>query len=225
MPHPSIAMSAVVTLPQPGALARKLESRSARVAVVGLGDIGLPLIHAFWKSGSETIGIDSDLEKIAMLVCSESYVEDFGAAAIEEMHKSGRFYVTPNASRLAEADVIVMCAPQTSRTDPRTLMTTAETVSKHLRRQMLVVLEAAAYPGSTLEIVLPILERSGLKAGRDFYLAFSAETGDGDDVANGVLRIVGGIDEPSSRLAGTLYELAFDKVQRDRRAVSAEAAG
>lgn len=222
---PEHCMSAVVTLPQPGALARKLESRSARVAVVGLDDAGLRLLHAFWRAGAETIGFDSDPEKIAMLVCSESYVENFSSGAIEEMHKSGRFFVTPNACRLAEADVIVICAPKPATPGPdlRSLVALVETVATQLKRQMLIVLEATAYPGTTMEIVLPILERTGLRACRDFYLAFSGE-GLGDNVANSVPRIVGGLDEVSGRLCAMLYQFAFDRVQRNHRPTSAEAA-
>jgi UDP-N-acetyl-D-glucosamine dehydrogenase len=222
-------MSLVFTLTQPGALARKLDTRTARVAVAGLGYVGLPLIHSFWRAGIETMGVDSDPEKIAMIACSESYLGNFSSADIEEMHMSGRFFATVDFSRLSDADVVLICAPKpiapSRGPDLRYLIATVEAVAKHLRRQMLVVLESAIYPGTTMDIVLPILERSGLKAGRDFYLAFSGECPDGHMAANSCSRIVGGIDEASGKLAAKLYKLAFDEVRRADDTAPVEAAG
>src|SRR5258706_7426532 len=102
-------MSDVVTLAP--SVQSRIEQGSARVAVIGLGYVGLPLAHAFWCSGIETSGFDIDPEKIAKLACSESYIAHFDSEQIETMHKSGRFYASGNFSRLSEADAILICVP------------------------------------------------------------------------------------------------------------------
>jgi UDP-N-acetyl-D-glucosamine dehydrogenase len=210
-------------------LERKLDDGSARVAVVGLGYIGLPLTHTFWRAGIETIGFDIDPEKIAKLACSESYIAHFDSGLIEKMHKSGRFCVTGNFCRIADADVILICVPTpitpAREPDLRYVVATAETIAKYMKPQTLVVLESTTYPGTTTEIVLPILERSGLKSGRDFFLAFSPEREDpGSGIeTHSIPKIVGGIDDSSGALAAKLYGLGFDTVHRVRDAKTAEA--
>jgi UDP-N-acetyl-D-glucosamine dehydrogenase len=228
-PEPFMSSLATVTTLAPPTLERKLDDGSARVAVVGLGYIGLPLTHTFWRAGIETIGFDIDPEKIAKLACSESYIAHFESSIIEKMHKSGRFTATGNFCRIADADAILICVPTpitpAREPDLRYVIATAEMIAKFMKPQTLVVLESTTYPGTTAEIVLPILERSGLKLGRDFYLAFSPEREDpGSGIeTRSIPKIVGGIDERSGALATKLYGLGFDTVHRVRDAKTAEA--
>jgi UDP-N-acetyl-D-glucosamine dehydrogenase len=221
-------MSQLVTLPT-STLEKKLEARTARVAVVGLGYVGLPLAHAFWRAGADVSGFDIDPEKIAKLVCSESYIAHFSSDVIEEMHQSRRFFVTGNFSRLADADVIMICVPTpitpAREPDLRYVTATAETIARYMKPQTLVVLESTTYPGTTTDVVLPILEKSGLKCGRDFYLAFSPEREDpGSGIeTRSIPKIVGGADDRSGALAEKLYALAFSTVHLVRDAATAEA--
>jgi UDP-N-acetyl-D-glucosamine dehydrogenase len=196
----------------PPSLERKLEASSARVAVVGLGHVGLPLAHAFWRAGLQTIGFDSDPEKIAQLACSESYIAGFASTDIEEMHKSGRFCATGNFTRLGDADAILVCVPTPvtapGERDLRHVIAAAGTIATHLKPQMLVVLQSTADPRTVADIVLPILENRGLKAGRDFTLAF-AQQNPASGMDGSIPGIVG-IDKHSGAIAETLYARAFD---------------
>lgn len=207
----------------------KLKTRTLTVGIIGLGYVGLPLVNVFWQAGVKVVGLDIDPAKIAKLANDESYISHFPAERIAEMNRSGRFKATDDFSALSEADAILICVPTpitaTREPDLSFVISTSESIAKHLRKGAMVVLESTTYPGTTQEVVLPILEKSGLKAGRDFHLAFSPEREDPGSAVEtkSIPKIVGGVDEYSGILAAQLYELGFAKVHKVTDAQTAEA--
>jgi UDP-N-acetyl-D-glucosamine dehydrogenase len=207
----------------------KLDARTLTVAVIGLGYVGLPLVHVFWQAGLKVIGFDIDPPKIAALTAGESYISHFAASRVRDMNVSGRFAATDDFSRLAEADAILICVPTpitpTREPDLSFVVKTSEAIAKHFRKGALIVLESTTYPGTTQEVVQPILETSGLKASEDFHLAFSPEREDpGSAIETKTIpKIVGGIDAYSGELAARFYGLGFSKVHKVSDAQTAEA--
>ncbi len=200
-------------------LARRIEQRTARVAVVGLGYVGLPLAETFAWGGFPVLGFDVDEEKVARLLRGESYIGHICPERVEELVRSGRFDATCDPDRFAEADAVVICVPtplgEAREPDLSYIVKTGETLCPHLRAGQLVVLESTTYPGTTEDLLLPILERSGLKAGRDFFLAYSPERedpGNRDFATRNIPKVVGGLNETSRRLAVALYEPVVDGV-------------
>jgi UDP-N-acetyl-D-glucosamine dehydrogenase len=199
-----------------GSLAEQLKSRfemrTARVCVVGLGYVGLPLAETFASGGYPVLGFDIDPEKVRKLKAGQSYIGHISSERIAELARSGRFEPTSNPARFAEADAIIICVPtpltESREPDLSYIIKTGESISRHLRRGQLIVLESTTYPGTTQDLLRPILERSGLEAGRDFFLAFSPEREDPGNAhfsTRTIPKVVGGFDEVSGRLAIALY--------------------
>ena len=159
-----------------------IERRKARVGVIGLGYVGLPLIHAFVSAGYHTVGFDVDQSKIDKLLAGESYISHITAEWITSCVEQQKFVPTSDMSRLSEVDVILICVPTplNAEKDPdlQYVTGTTETISKHLRPGQLIVLESTPYPGTTQNVVLPILASSGYQLGSDFFLAYSPERED-----------------------------------------------
>lgn len=200
-------------------LRKRIEDKQAVVGVIGLGYVGLPLLDAFLEVGFRCIGFDVDQSKIDSLTSGKSYIRHIPDKQIQSWLDSGRFSATSDMSQLAEADAILICVPTplTSSRDPdlRYVDATTQTVAKYLRRGQLVVLESTTYPTTTRDVVAPILEEAGLKAGSDFHLAYSPERedpGNADYSAKGIPKIVGGMTEECSQLAGQLYDHAVAAV-------------
>lgn len=196
-----------------------IESRAANIGVIGLGYVGLPLVRAFVDAGFTTLGFDVDERKIDMLLAGESYIGHVPSSMIQELVSEGRFTPTAEMARLAEADAILICVPTplTDSRDPNLdyVKATARQIAAVLRPGQLVVLESTTYPGTTRDELLPILAESGLAAGKDFFLAYSPERedpGNPDYSAQGIPKVVGGMDEPSQMLAVALYETAVVSV-------------
>ena len=210
-------------------LERRLAQRALTIGVIGLGYVGLPLARVFWQAGISTVGFDIDKEKIAKLGRGKSYIRHFDETVLGQMVASGRFSATADFSRLNDADAILICVPTpvtpTREPDLKYVVATCETIARHLRRDQLIVLESTTYPGTTAEVVLPVLETSGLKAGRDFQLAFSPEREDPGRAieTKAIPKIVGGIGEYAGDLAERLYSLAFAHVHKVSDAQTAEA--
>jgi len=207
----------------------KLGDKTVRVGVIGLGYVGLPLVHVFWQAGLQTMGFDIDHAKIKKLERGETYIKHFADENVRTMNASGRFVATSDFRRLKEVDAVLICVPTPLNAerepDLSFVVTTTEMIAKNLHPEMLVVLESTTYPGTTTEVVAPILESGGLKAGRDFLLAFSPER---EDPGSGyetrkIPKILGGIDERSGNAAEQLYSLAFAEVHRVRDTETAEA--
>ena len=197
----------------PEQLRSRLELRTARICIVGLGYVGLPLAETFAWGGYPVLGFDIDPEKVRKLQAGQSYIGHIASQRIAELARTGRFEATSDPACFAEADAIIICVP-TPLTDAREpdlshIIRTGETIRPHLRRGQLLVLESTTYPGTTEELLRPILEESGLRAGRDFFLAYSPERedpGNADYSTRTIPKVVGGMDEVSGRLAVALYE-------------------
>jgi UDP-N-acetyl-D-glucosamine dehydrogenase len=200
-------------------LASRIEARTARVAVVGLGYVGLPLAETFAWGGYPVTGFDIDADKVARLNRGESYIGHICPERVAELVASGRFEATGDAACFVEADAIIICVPtplgEAREPDLSFIVRTAETLRPHLRAGQLVVLESTTYPGTTEDLLRPLLEESGLKAGVDFFLAYSPERedpGNRDFATRNIPKVIGGMDDTSLRLAVALYEPVVDGV-------------
>jgi UDP-N-acetyl-D-glucosamine dehydrogenase len=185
--------------------------RSARVGVLGLGYVGLPLARAFALRGFPVLGFDTDPDKVARLRRGESYLRGVPPDDLRAMRERG-FDATDRPDRLAEPDVLLLCLPTplTAAREPDlgAVVASAEAVAARLRPGRLVVLESTTYPGTTRRVLLPALEKSGLQAGRDFFLGYSPEREDPGNPAHStesVPRVVAGLDPASRDLAAALY--------------------
>jgi UDP-N-acetyl-D-glucosamine dehydrogenase len=195
------------------ALLAKIRERTARVGVVGLGYVGLPLAETFAWGGYSVLGFDVDPSKVEKLKQGRSYIGHISSARVAELIATGRFDATAEPRRFAEVDAIIICVP-TPLTDAREpdlsfIVSTGQAIKPHLRAGHLVVLESTTYPGTTTDLLQPILEASGLKAGTDFFLAFSPEREDPGNKqfsTRTIPKVVGGIDAASRDLAVALYE-------------------
>lgn len=197
----------------------KIEKRTAIIGIVGLGYVGLPLAIAFAQAGLKVIGFDVQPERVAAVSRGASYVTDISSQTLLTVLASNRLQATTDQSRLTEVDAVCICVPtplnKTKDPDLSYVIHESEEVSKYLQRGQLVILESTTYPGTTREVLLPILERSGLKVGQDFYLAYSPERVDPGNKKYGVKntpKLVGGVDSESTRLAAFLYRQVADVV-------------
>jgi UDP-N-acetyl-D-glucosamine dehydrogenase len=189
------------------------------VAVVGLGYVGLPLALTFARRGLSALGVDVDPEKARAVGEGRSYLRTVDGAAVRAAVRDGRFEATTEFARVTACDAVVICVPtpltREREPDLSFVERTGEAIAPHLRAGQAVVLESTSYPGTTEEVLLPILERgSGLRAGRDFFLAFSPEREDpGSGVAtHAIPKIVGGYTPSCLEAALALYASAFDRV-------------
>jgi UDP-N-acetyl-D-glucosamine dehydrogenase len=206
-------------------LARKLSEGKALVGVMGLGYVGLPLVREFCRAvgpktkGLKVLGFDVDPEKIRLLSAGKSYIEHIPSSLIKEIVRSGQFRATANMRELNRPDAIIICVPTplTKSRDPdmQYVEGTVRAIAQRLRPGQLVVLESTTYPGTTSELAKPILEQTGLKAGKDFFLAFSPEREDPgrkDYTTATIPKVVGADDKTSLELACQLYRTAIKNV-------------
>ena len=200
------------------ALLARIQGKTARVGIIGLGYVGLPLARAFSDAGFAVLGFDVDAEKVARLHRGQSYIAHISADTLRGMSAKG-FEATDQFDRLDEADAVLICVPtpltEAREPDLSYVENSARAVAARLRSGQLVVLESTTYPGTTRDVVLPILEQSGLSVGEDFFLAFSPEREDPGNARFGtttIPKVVGGLDAASSQLAIALYGHAVVKV-------------
>jgi UDP-N-acetyl-D-glucosamine dehydrogenase len=190
------------------------------IGVLGLGYVGLPLCREFVRGGAEVLGFDVDPSKIDALEAGQTYIEHIPDATIAEMQESGRFSATADLSRMSEPDAILIAVPtplsRMREPDLSYVEKSCESIAKQLRKGQLIVLESTTYPGTTREVMLPILEKgSGLTAGADFMLAYSPEREDPgrkDFSTKTIPKVVGGIDKASLDRAVEVYQMAIDTV-------------
>jgi UDP-N-acetyl-D-glucosamine dehydrogenase len=196
-----------------------VEQKKVVCGVIGLGYVGLPLCMEFVRGGYRTIGFDVDAKKIKMLKSGKSYFRHIPGSRVKDLIREGMFDCTDDFSRLKEADVISICVPtplnRHREPDLSYVEKTCRDIAKHLRKGQLIILESTTYPGTTDELMLPILEESGLKAGRDFYLAFSPEREDpgNPDFTTGIIpKVVGGLTPDCCKAAREIYSRVFAQV-------------
>jgi UDP-N-acetyl-D-glucosamine dehydrogenase len=213
------------------AFLESVRSRTARIGVVGLGYVGLPLVLQFEEGGFAVTGFDVDATKTAALARGESYIRHIGVERVQKAFSSGRVTATPNFDHLTECDAIIICVPTPlgahREPDLKYIRMTGEVIAEHLRPGQLIVLESTTYPGTTREELLTRFEKKGLVCGRDFFLGFSPEREDpGNEHFNTktIPKVVGGIDEPSLRAAEAVYSAVIDRVVPVSSAEVAESA-
>ncbi len=201
------------------ALLEKIVRREAVAGVVGLGYVGLPLAVEFGKAGLRVMGFDVDEEKVGRIQAGVSYIPDVPTAEVALLAGRGQLQATTDFGRLAEADTVNICVPtplgKTKDPDMTYVLAATEAVAKALRPGMLVVLESTTYPGTTEELLLPILERSGLRCGVDFFLCFSPERVDPGNEryqTRNIPKVVGGVTKACSEMGRHFYEQSLEKV-------------
>jgi UDP-N-acetyl-D-glucosamine dehydrogenase len=208
-----MTQSPAVQAPVAAALIERIRARQARVAVIGLGYVGLPLAVEFADAGLHVTPVDVDPAKVAHITRGESYIPDIPTERLARVVATGRLTPTTDFAALADVDAISICVPtplrKTKDPDLSFVVAAVEQVAQHLRAGQLVVLESTTYPGTTEEVVRPMLERGGLVAGRDFFLAFSPERVDPANPqwhTGNTPKVVGGVDAASTEAAAALYQ-------------------
>ncbi len=202
-----------------GRLADRVRKRTARIAIIGLGYVGLPLAVEFARAGFRVTGFEIDPERVAALRSGRSYIQDVPTRAVRELTRAGWLDATSDFDALHKMDAIDICVPtplrKTRDPDVSFIVAAVEQIVPRLRRGQLIVLESTTYPGTTDELLRPMLESKGHKAGRDFFLAFSPERVDpGNPKFNtrNIPKVVGGVTPECTRVASTLYSSVLDRV-------------
>ena len=206
-------------MPQTDCLEYKIEQRLARVGIIGLGYVGLPLAAAIADVGFQVTGIDIDVDKVAQVNRGCSYISDLPSLQLAQLTVNRHLTATTDAAAISELDIICICVPtplsKTRTPDISYIVTGVESVAKCLKPGQLIVLESTTYPGTTEEVARPILEREGLQAGQDFYLTFSPERIDpGNDHyhTGNTPKVVGGVTHKCTELASLFYQQFINKV-------------
>ena len=200
-------------------LLHRIASREARIAVVGLGYVGLPLAVEFAESGLPVIGMDVDSEKVQQINAGQSYIDDVASTRVRHLVDSGKFRATSCYGDLREADAISICVPtplrKTRDPDMAFIVQAAQSIAEIRRPGMLIVLESTTYPGTTEEIILPEIVGDDLTVGEDIFIAYSPERIDPGNAKFSVRntpKVVGGITADCTEVATALYRAAVDQV-------------
>ena len=195
----------------------KAKKYAPMVGIVGLGYVGLPLAREFCKGGADVIGFDVNSQSVQKLNKGVSPLKHIPHIQVREMVQSGRFRATCSMEQLSKPDALLICVPtpltENREPDMTYVVETCKTIARYLRKEQLVVLESTTYPGTTREVMQPILESSGLKAGRDFYLAYSPEREDPGNVSyqtGTIPKVVGGYNKESLEMALEIYRFGID---------------
>ncbi len=197
-------------------LERKIKDKKATIGILGLGYVGLPLVREFASAGLKVVGFDIDEKKVKTLNSGRSIIKHIPHSQVKQMVKTGLFRATTNMARLRTVDAILVCVPtpltQNREPDMQYIIHSSETIAKYLQPGQLVSLESTTYPGTTRELVAPILAGSGLKEGKDFYLAYSPERedpGNKNFTTKTIPKVVGGLTNKCRDLACKLYNTAI----------------
>jgi len=209
----------------------RVENKDVVVGVLGLGYVGLPLAREFASAGLKVVGFDIDEKKVRVLNSGRSIIKHVPHEQVRRIVKTGRFRATSDMARLKTVDAVLVCVPtpltENREPDVQFIVSSAETIAKHLRRGQLIVLESTTYPGTTRELMAPILERSGLKAGKDFHLAYSPERedpGNKEFTTRTIPKVVGGLTKDCLDMACRLYGAAIERTIPVSSLEAAEAA-
>lgn len=199
------------------ALERKIQDKTVIVGILGLGYVGLPLAREFASAGVKVMGFDIDEPKVKKLNSGKSILKTVSHESVKSMIRSKLFRATADMSQMKKADAILICVPtpltENREPDMQYVEKSCRTIAKYLRKEQLISLESTTWPGTTRELMKPILEASGLKAGRDFYLAYSPERedpGNKNFTTKTIPKVVGGLTPTCKRLARKIYRLAID---------------
>jgi UDP-N-acetyl-D-glucosamine dehydrogenase len=210
---------AAVTATSAEALAEKIASRTARVGIIGLGYVGLPLAVEFSKAGFSVTGIDLVESKVARINAGSSYVQDVASGELSALVDDRRLRATTDFSVISELDTINICVPtplrKTKDPDMSYIVSACQEIAKYFHPGMLAILESTTYPGTTEEVVLPMLANSGLKPGRDFFLCFSPERVDPGNPryqTRNIPKVVGGITPECTKMGALFYSQALETV-------------
>jgi UDP-N-acetyl-D-glucosamine dehydrogenase len=200
-------------------LKSRISQKDFLLGVIGLGYVGLPLSLTFLRKGITVLGFDVDPQKITKLQAGTSYIKHIPSEDLADFVKQGKFSATADFSRLNEPDIILICVPtpltQNREPDMQYIENTAQAIAKAIRPGQLIILESTTYPGTTVELLQPILESSGLKAGVDFGLAFSPEREDPGNTSYStanIPKVAGGISADSTALAAAFYRTGLQSV-------------
>ena len=212
-------------------LSQLITEKKARVGVIGLGYVGLPLVVEFAAKGFRGIGFEVDERKASQINAGSSYIGDVPSSRVSELVKTERLRATTDFKHLAECDAIIICVPtplrKTKEPDVSYILAAAEQIQKYLRRGQLIILESTTYPGTTDEVLLPMFEETGLKLDEDFLLAFSPERvdpGNPQFLTHNIPKVVGGVTDDSTVVAAQLYSQIVNDVYAVSSARVAEAA-
>jgi UDP-N-acetyl-D-glucosamine dehydrogenase len=210
-------------------LLSKIIERRAVVGVIGLGYVGLPLAVEFGRAGLRVIGFDLDESRIASINSGVSYIPDVGSEIVKTLVEREKLSATADFSKLKEVDAVIICVPtplrKTKEPDISFILAASEQVRAYLHSPELVVLESTTYPGTTDEVLLPMLEDTGLKLDSDFYLAFSPERvdpGNPQFQTHNIPKVVGGVTSMSTEMAAALYQTIVERVHKVSSARVAE---
>ena len=212
-------------------LSQLITQKKARVGVIGLGYVGLPLVVEFAAKGFKGIGFEVDERKASQINAGSSYIGDVPSSRVSELVKTDRLHATTDFKHLAECDAIIICVPtplrKTKEPDVSYILAAAEQIQKYLRRGQLIILESTTYPGTTDEVLLPMFEETGSKLDEDFLLAFSPERvdpGNPQFLTHNIPKVVGGVTDDSTVVAAQLYSQIVNDVYAVSSARVAEAA-
>lgn len=200
-------------------LKRKFSEHTAKIGIIGLGYVGLPLATCKAKVGFDVVGIDSQQKRVDMVNSAQNYIDDVDDNELREFVETGKIKATTDFSVVSELDAVIICVPTplTINRDPniKYIVNVTNEVAKYLKKGQLVSLESTTYPGTTQEVMLPILEKSGLKAGQDFFLTFSPERVDpGNEryTTHNINKVLGGITPNCTEVGMTLYKETIAQV-------------
>ncbi|MBI4000087.1 MAG: nucleotide sugar dehydrogenase [Candidatus Omnitrophica bacterium] len=200
-------------------LEEKIATHKIRAGIIGLGYVGLPLAVEFAKAGVEVFGIDVDSNKISAIQKKTSYIQDVPSDTVADLVDQKKLYATTDFSVIRNLDTVNICVPTPLRKskdpDISYIVSATQEIAKYLHEGMLIILESTTYPGTTEEVILPMLEEKGLKVGKDFCLAFSPERvdpGNPNYNTRNIPKVVGGITPRCSKIASQFYRLAIDSV-------------
>lgn len=194
----------------------RIDNKDVVIGILGLGYVGLPLAREFASAGLKVIGFDIDEQKVKILNSGRSIIKHVPHSQVRQIVKKGLFHATSDMTQLKKPDAILVCVPtpltENREPDVQFIVHSTETIAKYLRPGQLIVLESTTYPGTTRELMAPILEGRGLKAGRDFYLAYSPERedpGNPDYTTKTIPKVVGGLTKKCREMACQLYSTAI----------------
>jgi len=210
-------------------LKRLIKNKKAKICVVGLGYVGLPIAVAFARKGFSVYGFDTKISRIKRLLKGITYIADVPISDIKSTVKRRNFIPVSNESVISDSDVVIVCVPtplKNRRTpDISYIVKVTRTISRHLHPGQLIVLESTTYPGTTREVMLPMLEKKGLKEGRDFFLAFSPERidpGNKKYTFSSIPKVAGGVSQKAGELTKALYSRVIVQVVYVDKSESAE---